>query len=244
MLAWTVFALLSTGCAAKLPTYAWRGPDAALDIISERVGSIETYSARGVLRLERAGDGPIVLDAIVIGNAAGDLRLQASKFDRTVFDLIVRTDGQWLRLSPQIENDEMFHSLTDDAERSIFSPLWWLGGALDREALIVVRATDHTFTVRQPILPNTGDLEATIDKASCTIRRFAFFDEDHNKQQEIVLERYIVINEVVWPIEMHGSGDEGQLWLRFDSVVLNEAHPHRAFEPTAVMKKIAPAGFK
>lgn len=230
--------LMHGGCAAPLPTYVWHGPETAMKVIEERVSQIRTYTAHGVLRLERAGEDPVILDVVSIGGAPDHLRLRAWKFDRTVFDLTIRPDGHWLWTSQRFEEDPPLESLAGQAAERVFSPVWWLGGSLIGDSRTFLEREGNEFTVRRAIADAGGLIEADIDKATCTVRRYRVLDERMRELHTIKLSRYRMIDGIAWPTRMTAAGEQGRVRLNLDRVELNGPLRSTAFEPRPGANKL------
>ena len=229
---------LSVGCASQppLPVYPWRGSEVALKNMGDRSAKLKSAAGTATLTLIRPDGASVRVDSAFAMNLPDSLRIRAWKMNRAVADWTMRGDGVWVwqaesgDASPQAQQAGPW-----SAHHSEIWPL--LFGVYQQSAgdeIIDSGAAD--LIVRRRV----GEVTASIiiDKATLVVRECRILQADGTQIQCVKLERYALMGELFWPMEVTAQGEAGAFELRVDSVTLNEESAPSAFEPPARAKRL------
>jgi len=222
------------GCATKrpaapLPRYAWDGAGAALRVMAERDGAIETFSASCDLLLECDDGDRVALTAAIAAEPPDRLRLRAWKFSQAVLDITLNDDGLFLYRKQQGDaSDARLKKLTEKRFVTVLELLPGFGQA--EQWLPGDVGGDGSFTIVARSDAVSG-IECVVDRATLTRRRCLYRDDDGAVAQTLTFEAYRPIGDIVWPMRLEVRGRYGHVDLEFDKVELNEALSPRAFKP-------------
>jgi hypothetical protein len=224
--------LAFTGCAARLPTVPWRGPDAALDTLAARIDQVQTMTARCDIALERKDGSSILLDGALAVKREEGLRLRAWKFGTPVFDFTARNDGVWLWTS---EARPMAADLNGLLGRGAGTDGRWVGDAFDsrwlrRTSSDVIRDVGgRTFELQRNA--DDGDWTLEIDKRTATVRAVHFQMTDRSAEHVLKFENFRMIDGIAWPTRLIAEGENGQITLRLHEVELNTGVEASVLQP-------------
>ncbi|MEX2671493.1 MAG: hypothetical protein WD294_05215 [Phycisphaeraceae bacterium] len=237
-------AIVVGGCAATdpLPRHAWVDADHALALMAERGAKVETLTARCAVAM-RSGHEDVTFDGAVVARLPHDLRLRGWKFDRAVIDLTIREDGVWFWTAQQresLESGSMLDAMNNPRARG--TGLAMVIGAMVDGPWHQTEVQGDELTATQ-MLDSGWQLQATIDRPTLTISRYALIDGDGHVVQQVRLDRYVMVNDMPWPMRIvaegygrggRGSGvggASGQIVVRLSDVSLNEGLADGAFNP-------------
>lgn len=238
--------LLVAGCRSTepLPTYDWAGPAHALEVLAERARQVDGVAARCTITVEAPERGPVTIDGLLVAQKPGQMRLQTWKFDRQIFDLVIRGEDMWLWTSGEAEELDRHLPKTTGAD-------FWLNPLLeplDPTTATVVEddARSGRLTLSWALAAPQGDeankgaetwsMLVEVDRATLTIREVRVLDASRNAVQSVRLERYRLVQDVPWPTRLIASG-QFDMQLRMDDVELNPDLPPTAFVPRADARK-------
>jgi hypothetical protein len=202
---------------------------AALDIIAERLESVRTAAGTAVITLTGADGRSVRLDGAMACEPGSSLRLRAWKFNAAVFDLTVRGKDVWLMQSDRARE----RGMTDVPAAGIVEATGLMWAAFYRSAEPVRGAERHLLTVSGPG-PGGQAAQCTIDRTTLTPHIFRV------GEATLVLDRYRVVDGVVWPMRWRLTGEHGRVELRLGDVELNRPLPEAAFTPPRRAARLEP----
>ena len=224
--------LALAACAAPpLPAYPWEGPEKALRILADRAASVRTVSATCTLVLSRPDGEGVSLDGAIAAGGTDRLRVRAWKFGHAVFDLTITPDGLWAWSAE--DHPKAAEMLPPEVTAGRIADVWSrAGGALFRgRPLRVEDGGGPRFIAVFPLEPGTGVWACEIDRDTLTVRRCRVVDPSGRDRQTLSLERYAVVNGIVWPTRVQAVGEQGDITIEMDDVQLNSDLPPSAFTP-------------
>lgn len=224
-------AVLTQGCASRLPTHPWQGHDDALRKIVDRAARIETVSARCRLLLTRPGGNTVQLDGALAARVPGYLRLRAWKLSQPIYDVTATPQGTWVYTAPR-EGPE------GDGELGLL-PSSRLIDAWEKLAAGIVDPTwDPLPDDGGPVVyvaqgAGTDEIAATcsIDRSTQTVRECDMAGGGEDAATTLRLDRYRSIDGHVWPTRVELVSSSGTVIILFDDVALNTEIPAKAFTP-------------
>lgn len=219
------------GCASSVPIYPSVRDDDAARIISERLATIRTLSARCEVTLTNSHGDSVRLDGALAAASPDRLRLRAWKFNQAVFDLTLTPDGLWLFMG-------------DDASGATgHKPIVLSGAQISRAWLIL---TGGFFAGNPSSVPVVDGRDGVLAFSSttdgiptrCLVERrtltpivYSLSDSGGMSLYSVDLSDYRMINGIAWPMRIDFRGGDGVLSLRLDGVELNNEIAEGAFVP-------------
>lgn len=226
-------AALFAGCASPLPTYPPMPDAAALATIAARQATVKSLSAQCDLDLTDARGQRISLDAVLVAQPPGRLRLRAWKFGQAAFDLTLVGGEAWI-MSPD-DGAGVAQGRRPDLSRlsaqRIRDALDLLGPAYFRTASPVA-GEPGTLRTQGPAL-GLDDVTCEIDRATLTPRRFLVGNSNQPAPGELILDQYEPVHSIIWPMRIRLLGPTGQVMVRIRDLELNGDIPAEAFTPPA-----------
>jgi len=225
-------AAMSVGCAGTLPTYPALGDAESLTVIADRQASITSLTARCDLDLVDAQGQQVTLDAVLVAEPPGRVRLRAWKFGRAVMDLTLADGRAWVLApdrAPGAGDDAVARGGLDRVPtRGVGEAMALLGPAFFRDAT-PVGGDAVVLRVRGPALGG-NDVHCDIDRRTLTPRRFIVAASE-TFESEVLLDRYEVVDGIAWPMRIRLLGPTGQITIRAREIELNAGVPAAAFVP-------------
>jgi hypothetical protein len=219
------------GCAGSVPTYPRMRDEDAARIISDRLASVRTISARCEVTLTNSQGDSVHLDGALAAASPDRLRLRAWKFDRAVFDLTLTPEGLWLFMGDDASGTAGQQPIVISAAQ--ISQAWTMlnGGffagkpsstpvAEDRPAVIAFRSNTDGTTVH-----------CRVDRRTLTPTLYSISDSSGVDFYSVNLSAYQMINGIAWPMRIDFHGGEGELSLRLDDLEFNSEIAEGAFVP-------------
>ena len=228
---------LPTGCASKLPVYAWSGPDSALLTMSLKSADITTLACDCVIQLGNSEGETIVLDGVLYSRAPDELRMAGWKFSERVFDLLVAGGRSWIYLSSKVGD----HAGLDNGPGSIdaddFASMWgYATGNIDQGRVVSIDDDGGpSFEVSMEADGEGVLLLYRIDKATLTVQEISIAT-DGEVSYRLRLGGYEVISDMVWPTRFSGAGKDGSFKVWMSDVELNSSLPKSTFKRSARMR--------
>src|SRR4051812_32284917 len=145
-------AFLAGGCAPKgppLPTYPLMATDETTRRLAEQSHAVHTVTGEGLLTLNRPDGQSVRLDAAVVMQPPGKVRLRAWKFGQAVFDLTMNDAGVYLITPEDSSRKEQIKSAGVSAAK--LARTWSLlsGGFFDQPGVATV--TGDTLQIRREL---------------------------------------------------------------------------------------------
>ena len=221
--------MVVSGCQSRLPTYPIADGPESLGVIAQRLALVKTVQSGATVEFEEADGAGVRLDAALVAQPPGSLRLRAWKFDRAVLDATLACGELWLLPAEQ----EQAQGRAEESQRaaegirrafSLLAPAFYESALVD-----AARTTSPELVVRGTIGDDT--LRCVIDRATLTPRRFENAGDDAGTALAIELSDYRVIGTVPWAHTWTISHPRGRVIIRMHDVVLNGDLPPSAFVP-------------
>ncbi len=219
-----------SGCANSLPKYSWSGADRAIETMSHRDRSMETFSATCQLMLG-SDDGDVELSGVLVARPPSHLRLRATKLMQTVFDMTLIPEGLFVFSQTRDGNGPSTReSLTRDGliEAISFLP----GFSRKTDWRIDGSADEHHFSRSRRLRDGETTIICLVEKSTLTTTRCDYLNNAGIAQQSITFDDYRLFGEVVWPMHIVGVGRGGSFEIFFHDVEINPDLPDRAFIPS------------
>jgi len=203
----------------------------SLAILAARVEDIETLSGAGRLTVQNISGDTLTLQVAIVAQPPERLRLRAWKLSQSIADVTI-IDGQiWVDLSDDLK------TMVDQAETDeiqIIAEL--LTPEFFRTAVEDIPATASTLWIRGVGLDGQT-LRCEVNRPTLSPRRWEVIPESFDglaaKSDPILvvlLDRYHVIEDSIWPMRVRATGASGFAELRFDWVELNKQLSPGAFK--------------
>ena len=216
------------GCAAPIPVYPAMSDSEAVQTIMRRQATLARVSADCTLLLADEDGARVSLDGVLVAELPHRLRIRAWKLGKAVFDLTLREDGAWLFQPRRDRTGEGLDSTKLPATR-IGEALDLVGSAYFQTA-VPVGGDESSLVVRGHAF-GLQDIDCEIDRATLTPTRFILPTGPDTPDRQLLLSRYIAIDEHVWPGRMRLVDSTGAIIIRFGAVELNGEIPPSAFTP-------------
>ncbi len=223
---WVAAALIAgvPGCAAPLPRYPSLDDEASRRIIAERLEGVRTVSSTGRVTLTDAHGQSVRLEGAVAAAPPDRLRLRAWKLGRAVFDITAVGGEVWV-VSPEGATDGSL-DIPDDG---IAGAMRLLAPGFFRTARTDERLSTDTILVLIDPGGAAGPVTCEVDRGTLTPRRFLLRGDGAGGT--VVLERYRVVDGIVWPTIWRLESDRGRVLIQLDGPEINRELPEGAFVP-------------
>lgn len=237
-LALLAFSIVAGGCRPKappaedLPAYQWFDKETAIRDLRARADAVRTVSAECTVRLTRADGETVSFDGAIVTRNPGWVRLRAWKFNRAVFDLTLQPAGLWVMTLDDAKRKEQI--LPAKVSAATFVRQWsYFNGALFDEAKAGnARVTGDTLVLFDgaPTRGYDSRLHCEVDRRTLTPRRYVY-DDSGQRQFELTLDRYRVVNGIPWPHRLVATGAMGRVVIEQRNVEINGELAPNAFVP-------------
>lgn len=221
------------GCAPGVPQHAWTDHDTALRIISERARSVETLAGACRVVLHDPQGGSVTLDGAIAARPPHHLRLQGWKFAKKVLDLTVTPDGTWLEIGRDAGAGAEDGAALEGLDAHRLAEAWALatGDVLAGGLVQIDDAGGPTFEVRAALPEQDGSVVYTVDRRTLTVRKCRVLDARGDVRHVMTLDRYRLIDGIVWPTRVAGTTGARRFVLELSDVQLNGVLVPVAFVP-------------
>jgi hypothetical protein len=217
--------LLIAGCApnaAQLPAYRWSDTQTAVNDLRARAESVHTISAECTITLNRTDGETAQLDGAIAMQNPGYIRLRSWKFNRAVFDLTLKPEGLWVMTLDDPKRKKQV--LPASVSAADFLKQWaWFNGEMFRKPNLQSRIDGHTLVLK------ADSVICEVHRATLTPRRYLFTGD--GSQFELLMDRYVSINGILWPTLLTASGPMGKIVIEQRNVELNTELAPNAFVP-------------
>jgi outer membrane lipoprotein-sorting protein len=218
------------GCATPVQTYPAMRDDDAARIISERLATIRTLSARCEVTLTNSKGDSVRLDGALAATSPNRLRLRAWKFDQAVFDLTLTLDGLWLFMGD--DTSGAIRDKPNAISASQISQAWLMvcGGFFERNPSSIpmkARVRPILFYLKD----ESRTVRCQVDRRTLTPTKYSLSDSGGSNLYSVDLSDYRMINGIAWPMRIEFHSEDGVLSLRLDGVELNGEIAEGAFVP-------------
>jgi hypothetical protein len=226
---------LLAGCASALPVYPAMSDTESLTTIADRQARVTSISSECRVDLTDTQGQVVRLEAALVAELPGKVRMRAWKFGHAIFDLTL-TDGKMWVLVP--EEGPGAGRINVDAlpARSISEALNLLGPDYFRSAR-PAGSDGPVLLARGPAF-GQDDVLCEISRSTLTARRFSLGNGSGSETSTLTLDNYALIGDLVWPMRWRLQSPSGEVVIRLHEVELNGEVPPGAFSPPARAKAL------
>ena len=233
---------LSAGCGSTLPTYPWRGREAAWQQMRRRMEQVRGFSGQCQLLVKNQGPLPVRLEAAVALRLPDRFRLRAWKGPAPVIDLAGSDRGLWLWISQEISKKTALPKPDPDSKRplgaahALWSPLGapWFGDPATRFeddggcTFRLIRSTGPDDSAQQV---------AEIDRDTLTVRRYTLRAEGRERFT-LRFDRYRQHEQAVWPQRWIFETGDRRMEIHLKTYRFNPSLPEAAFKPARGARRV------
>lgn len=222
------------GCARRgggeaVPRYPAMSGGEAVRVLAVRARDVRTVSAEGLLTMTRPDGESVRLDAVMVMEPPGKVRVRAWKFGQAVFDLTLNEDGLYLVTMDDPSRAAQLKRAGVSAGQ--LARAWGLlsGGFFDSPKLVV---TEEGRVLRVRGESDGRVVVCEVDRATLTPRRYVMLDDQGRERFTLTLDRYRTEDGgVAWPGRLTARSESGQVVVEYRDVELNGELAPGAFVP-------------
>lgn len=236
-LALLAFSIVAGGCRPKappaedLPAYQWFDKETAIRDLRARADAVKTVSAECTVRLTRADGETVSLDGAIVTRNPGWVRLRAWKFNRAVFDLTLQPAGLWVMTMDDAKRKEQMLPAKVSAATFVRHWSYFNGKLFDEAHAGSARVNGNTLVLFDANNAKAYDkLHCEVDRRTLTPRRYVY-DDNGERNFELALEEYRVVNGIPWPHRLVATGTMGRVVIEQRNVEINGGLAPNAFVP-------------
>jgi len=230
---------LTGGCVSpksNVPAYTWADSQSALKALCQRSRAVHTVSSECALTLTRENGDSVRLDGAVAMKLPDSVRMRAWKMGQAVFDLTMTPAGLWIESPPDPDRRGQVLPATLSTARmarawSIISGEFFCGGDLT-----VIDTGGPCFRVERNI--QGQHIVCWVDRISLTPERYSVVDSNGVSRFTLLLDRYQIINGIVWPTRMTARSQRSRIMIELKETELNGELAPNAFVPPRKAEKM------
>jgi hypothetical protein len=231
-LSYVLLVALAGGCVSPTPStpaYTWIDSQSAVKTLCQRSSSVHTVSSECALTLTRDNGESVRLDGAIAMKLPDSVRMRAWKMGQAVFDLTVTPAGLWIESPPDPDRRGQILPATLSAAK--LARAWSIvsGEFFCSADLVVVDSGGPCFLVERNI--EGQHIVCQIDRASLTPERYSVIDADGVERFALSLDRYQIVNGIVWPMRMIGRSQGSRIMIELKDTELNGELAPNAFVP-------------